>query len=112
MNHASTKKQRISGRSVLPFLAVVAMLVALPSAGPADDKSAPSNVSSIRYDQRNEELIRKMYADFVAGWNAHDAKAMSGLYAHDGDHVEPAEVRGNAVKRARVLAGIEGLEAS
>lgn len=89
MNHASTTRLKRTGHATLSSLAAVAILLALTSPGPADDASAPSNVSSIRYDQRNEELIRKMYADFMEAWNAHDAKGMSALYAHDGDHVEP-----------------------
>ena len=93
MTHA--RSRTIRDAKLLPITtAAFAFVLALAfvmtaSPAPADDASSPSNVSSIRYDQRNEELIRKMYADFVAGWNAHDAQAMSGLYTHDGDHVEP-----------------------
>ncbi len=78
---------KLSTMTAVAAFAAAFTMMAPPTA--ADDASAPSNVSSIRYDQRNEELIRKMYADFTAGWNAHDAQAMSLLYTHDGDHVEP-----------------------
>jgi uncharacterized protein (TIGR02246 family) len=74
----------------------------MASPAEADDASAPSNVSSIRSDQRNEELIRKMYADFTAAWNTHDARAMSLSYTHDGDHVEPD---------GTIAKGREGVEA-
>ena len=90
MRHANERTTR-AGR-LFPIATAAASAFALLVTGAtsiADDASAPSNVSSIRYDQRNEELIRKMYNEFMAAWNKHDAKTMSMMYAHDGDHVEP-----------------------
>jgi uncharacterized protein (TIGR02246 family) len=42
-----------------------------------------------RTDLMNDETIRKLYAEFVAAWNAHDAKKMAAMYAIDGDLMEP-----------------------
>jgi hypothetical protein len=42
-----------------------------------------------RSDLVNDETIRKVYAEFVTAWNAHDAKKMANMYAIDGDLMEP-----------------------
>ncbi len=80
-------------RNVIVFCA----LALAPLAARAADVHSPSNASSIRSDQKNESMIRKIYADFQAAWNRHDAAALGALYALDGDHVEPdgTVVKGN-----------------
>src|SRR5437667_292909 len=42
-----------------------------------------------RSDLVNDEVIRKLYADFTAAWNAHDAHKLASFYTIDGDTVEP-----------------------
>ena len=42
-----------------------------------------------RSDLVNDEAIRKLYADFTAAWNAHDAHKLASFYTIDGDTVEP-----------------------
>jgi uncharacterized protein (TIGR02246 family) len=71
-------------------LIVFCALALVPSAVRASDVHQPtSNVSSIRSDQKNESMIRKLYADFQAAWNRHDAKALGEMWTLDGDHIEP-----------------------
>src|SRR5262245_7510599 len=42
-----------------------------------------------RSDLVNDDNIRKLYAEFVTAWNAHDVKKMASRYAIDGDLMEP-----------------------
>jgi uncharacterized protein (TIGR02246 family) len=42
-----------------------------------------------RTDLANDEAIRALYGQFVAAWNAHDAKKLASFYAIDGDTMEP-----------------------
>src|SRR5512143_2292235 len=42
-----------------------------------------------RSDLASEATIRKLYADFIAAWNAHDPKKMASYWALDGDTIEP-----------------------
>ena len=42
-----------------------------------------------RSDLVNDDAIRKLYADFTAAWNAHDAAKLASFYTIDGDTVEP-----------------------
>ena len=42
-----------------------------------------------RSDLANEATIRKLYADFIAAWNAHDPQKMASYWALDGDTIEP-----------------------
>jgi uncharacterized protein (TIGR02246 family) len=42
-----------------------------------------------RTDLINDEEIRKLYAQFVTAWNAHDPKKMASFWAIDGDTMEP-----------------------
>jgi len=53
--------------------------------------------------ESNEREIRKAADDFAAAWNRHDAKALSELFAPDGDLMNP---RG---RTAKGRAEIEGL---
>jgi uncharacterized protein (TIGR02246 family) len=48
-----------------------------------------SNVGGAATDLENEKVIRKLYANFVAKWNAHDTDALAKMWALDGDHLEP-----------------------
>ena len=40
-------------------------------------------------DLENEVAIRKLYAQYTAAWNKHDAKAMASFWTIDGDYMEP-----------------------
>lgn len=42
-----------------------------------------------RTDLANDSAIRKLYAEFVAAWNAHDAPKMASFWTIDGDTREP-----------------------
>ncbi len=42
-----------------------------------------------RSDLANEATIRKLYADFIGAWNAHDPQKMASYWALDGDTIEP-----------------------
>ncbi len=56
----------------------------LPATGAhAFGVAAPSS------DVENEKIIRANYVKFVDAWNAHDTRAMSVMWAIDGDHIEP-----------------------
>jgi uncharacterized protein (TIGR02246 family) len=48
-----------------------------------------SNVGGASSDIENEKLIRKLYSDFEAAWNRHDAAALAAMWTIDGDHLEP-----------------------
>ncbi len=48
-----------------------------------------SNIGGIKADLQNETEVRKLYAEFTAAWNKHDAKALAAMWAIDGDHVDP-----------------------
>jgi uncharacterized protein (TIGR02246 family) len=40
-------------------------------------------------DLANDEAIRKLYGEFVAAWNAHDAQKIASYFTIDGDLMEP-----------------------
>lgn len=48
-----------------------------------------SNEGGAATDLANEKIIRQLYQDFTASWNRHDTDALSGMWAIDGDHLEP-----------------------
>lgn len=54
-----------------------------PTARPRPGAGGP------RSDLANEEAIRKLYAEFTAAWNTHDAKKLASFWTLDGDTVEP-----------------------
>lgn len=78
--------------AVVRTLACVLVLV------PAGVAQAQSNEGSIQADQRNEKVIRQLYDNFSSHWNGHDTVALSGMWAIDGDHLEPdmTRVKGRA----------------
>ena len=51
-----------------------------------------------RSDLANDAQIRKLYTEFAAAWNAHDAKKMATFWTLDGDTIEPDGMvaKGNA----------------
>jgi uncharacterized protein (TIGR02246 family) len=61
-----------------------AILVAMPSL-----LTAQSNEGGIASDIASEKAVRALYDRFVAAWNAHDYLALAGMWAIDGDHMEP-----------------------
>jgi len=44
---------------------------------------------NLRSDNRNEANVRELYQGFTDAWNKHDAKAMAGMFAVDGDYLDP-----------------------
>ena len=70
------------------LLIVVAMACAAATAA-AQTAPAKSDAGRLKSDVMNEETIRKLYEQFVAAWNKHDAKAMAAMWVEDGDDVEP-----------------------
>jgi len=74
---------------------VVLLLAALFVAGsirPASaemDEGLRPGVAGPRSDIPQEQAIRKLFADFTAAWNRHDAEVMAAMWAPDGDHQEP-----------------------
>ena len=57
-------------------------------------QAAPlSNLGGAATDLENEKAIRKLYAEFTATWNRHDAPALAAMWAIDGDHLEPDGTR-------------------
>lgn len=69
---------------------VLVCVLMLASAG---DGRAQSNEGGIESDRRNEKVVRQLYDDFTTNWNRHDAAALSGMWAIDGDHLEPDGTR-------------------
>src|ERR1051325_9222268 len=74
-------------------LAVAALLLAAsPSFGQAAKEKAAAGKStgaSPKEDIKSELDIRKLYEEFQANWNKHDAKALAKHWSVDGDHVDP-----------------------
>jgi uncharacterized protein (TIGR02246 family) len=52
-----------------------------------------SNEGGISADLKNEKLVRQMYEDLTDAWNRHDVSALAGMWAIDGDHLEPDGTR-------------------
>lgn len=50
---------------------------------------AQSNEGGIASDIANEKAVRALYEAFVKAWNDHDYMALAGMWAIDGDHMEP-----------------------
>ena len=76
----------------------VALVLALVTPALADTtpagaaKSKPKEIPGVggpRTDIENEAAIRKLYAEYTAAWNRHDAKAMASFWTIDGDYMEP-----------------------
>jgi uncharacterized protein (TIGR02246 family) len=69
-------------------IAAALCLAATVAAQPATPK-ARVGAGGPRSDLMHDEAIRKLYAEFVTAWNAHDVKKMASMYAIDGDLMEP-----------------------
>jgi len=48
-----------------------------------------SNEGGLESDRRNEKVVRDLYDGFATAWNHHDPAALGGMWAIDGDHLEP-----------------------
>lgn len=74
-------------KRILIFAAVLCLAgtVAAQNATP----KARIGAGGPRSDLANDDEIRKLYAQFVAAWNAHDAKKLASYWTIDGDTMEP-----------------------
>jgi uncharacterized protein (TIGR02246 family) len=83
-------------------LLIVVTLTCLAATAVAQTPGAKSDAGRLKSDVVNEEVIRKLYNQFVAAWNKHDPKAMAAMWVEDGDDVEPdgnvAKGRGDVEK--------------
>lgn len=70
------------------MMAVVLCAAGTVAAQSATPKARPG-AGGPRTDLVNDEVIRKVYGEFVAAWNAHDPHRMAAMYAIDGDVMEP-----------------------
>jgi uncharacterized protein (TIGR02246 family) len=70
------------------MVAAVLCVAGAVAAQPATPKAKPG-AGGPRSDLANEEVIRKLYVDFTAAWNAHDANKLASFYTIDGDTMEP-----------------------
>jgi uncharacterized protein (TIGR02246 family) len=68
---------------------MVILCACLLLCGSAAHAGTLSNVGGAATDLENEKVIRKLYTDFAATWNRHDAAALGAMWALDGDHLEP-----------------------
>ena len=72
------------------ILIVAALLcVAGTAAAQTATPKAKPGAGGPRSDLVNDEAIRKLYVDFTAAWNTHDAKKLASFDTIDGDTVEP-----------------------
>jgi uncharacterized protein (TIGR02246 family) len=75
-----------------PMLVLFAVAVWLVAGGVQAQQNTPKphpGAGGPRSDLANDQTIRKLYADFSASWNAHDANKMASFWSLDGDTVEP-----------------------
>jgi uncharacterized protein (TIGR02246 family) len=71
-------------------LMIVAALVCVAwSARAAENPVPKSDAGKLKSDIVNEAAVRTLYEQFVAAWNKHDVPTMAGMWAEDGDDVEP-----------------------
>jgi len=70
------------------LLLAAAMLVGFAATG-VMAKEPSSNIGGVRSDEVNENAIRALYVQFADAWNKHDPARLAGMWALDGDHVEP-----------------------
>jgi uncharacterized protein (TIGR02246 family) len=70
-------------------LLIVVAVTCLAATAVAQTPAARSDAGRLKSDVVNEEVIRKLYSQFVAAWNKHDPKAMAAMWVEDGDDIEP-----------------------
>jgi uncharacterized protein (TIGR02246 family) len=72
--------------------------------------TAQSNEGGIASDIANEKAVRALFAQFVQAWNRHDYMALAGMWAIDGDHMEPdgATAKGRDAVATLFKRGHEG----
>lgn len=68
---------------------VTSTLLCLVLAAAAIPRSAMAMAGTITADIENEKIIRKMYDEFQAAWNAHKPDQLADMWAIDGDQLEP-----------------------
>jgi len=74
------------------LLLVAAVLVAVAGGTVQAQTSTPRahpGAGGPRSDLANDAAIRKLYGEFTAAWNAHDATKMASFWSLDGDVTEP-----------------------
>lgn len=78
------------------FLLVALVLATVVSASAATtqngEQGKPNEIRAVggpKSDLENEAAIRKLYAQYTAGWNQHDPKVMASFWRLDGDYMEP-----------------------
>jgi hypothetical protein len=77
------------------ILVAAALLLAAGAASAQnapEAKAKPKEIQALggpSTDLQNEKTIRKLYAEYTAAFNRHDAKAMVAFWALDGDYMEP-----------------------
>ena len=79
-------------RKVLLLALVLAMAAPALAQSPATTGAKPKEITALggpQSDLENEAAIRKLYAQYTAAWNRHDAAAMASLWTLDGDYMEP-----------------------
>ena len=80
-------------RKLLLVALVLAMAVpALAQAPGGAGGGKPKEITALggpQSDLENEATIRKLYAEYTAAWNRHDAAAMASFWTLDGDYMEP-----------------------
>jgi uncharacterized protein (TIGR02246 family) len=72
-------------------IAAVATLLYLTAPARAEEAQPKEiqGLGGLSTDLKNENTIRKLYADFMAAWNKHQPKEMAAFWAIDGDNMEP-----------------------
>ncbi len=72
-------------KTLLKALTLASILTCLA----AGDVMAFGAGSGTTRDVANEAEIREIYKQFTAAWNTHEVGKISGMWAIDGDHIEP-----------------------
>lgn len=80
-------------RKVLLVVLVLAMAAPARAQTPGGAGGGkPKEIAGLggpKSDLENEAAIRKLYAQYTAAWNRHDAPAMAAFWTLDGDYMEP-----------------------
>lgn len=70
-------------------LLIMVAVACVAATAVAQNPAPKSDAGKLKSDVMNEEAIRKLYDQFIAAWNKHDAKGMAAMWVEDGDEVEP-----------------------
>jgi len=91
------------------LLVALVLAIAVPALAQAPGGAAGGKAKEIpglggpESDLENEAAIRKLYEEYTAAWNRHDARAMAAMWTLDGDYMEPDG------RHAKGRAGVEQL---